>query len=297
MNIIVAVLLDEDLASQIGKKGVEGSITFYNRKSDKDIIVAIAPTSITEKFGSLANSLLMCEQVVISTKNVDRLFGEVLVAATLIKKRIILTKDSDVSSITSSINAKDMIFADKSEVLNLISTFKPKAEQLDGCRVEIDRAFNVKGTGTVLLGVVTRGMVKKHSKLFTKDGIEVQVRSIQCQDDDVDEAEVGSRVGLALKGIESEQIHKGDILSDKQIAAVALVKAKLTLSAFAKEKIESGRQYQIYCGFNSGSCMVKDFDGDVATLDLDKAMQIEPNDAIMLSRDVPPRIFACGSIL
>jgi hypothetical protein len=43
MNIVISVPVDENLAAFIGKKGSENSITFYNRKLEKDVVVALYP--------------------------------------------------------------------------------------------------------------------------------------------------------------------------------------------------------------------------------------------------------------
>ncbi|MCW6167348.1 MAG: hypothetical protein LVQ64_02755, partial [Thermoplasmatales archaeon] len=61
--------------------------------------------------------------------------------------------------------------------------------------VPLDHVFPVKGVGTVALGVVR------------------QIRSIQVHDVDVKEAEAGERVGVALKGVEVDQVERGQILA------------------------------------------------------------------------------------
>lgn len=66
--------------------------------------------------------------------------------------------------------------------------------------VPVDHAFSVKGVGTVVLGLVTKGTVKKHDALKVLPGTKtVQVRSIQKHDDDFDLASEGDRVGSGLK--------------------------------------------------------------------------------------------------
>ena len=66
--------------------------------------------------------------------------------------------------------------------------------------VPVDHAFNVKGVGVVILGVVTSGFVQKHATLnVLPAGKTAQVRSIQKHDDEFDVAGEGDRVGLSIK--------------------------------------------------------------------------------------------------
>jgi selenocysteine-specific translation elongation factor len=76
--------------------------------------------------------------------------------------------------------------------------------------VAVDRAFNVKGVGLIVLGFVIAGSVNSHDVLkILPQGKEVEVRSIQIMDVDVDSATEGSRVGLCLKGASEEDFQKG----------------------------------------------------------------------------------------
>jgi selenocysteine-specific translation elongation factor len=294
MNKIIAIPIDKELGPLIGKKGNETSMSFYNRKVGDDIIVAIAPSDIAGKFYALPNTLILSEQIVIDTTSIDSLFGEVLVAASLLDKKILFTKDGDISKITSSLTLPEHAFVPKEELLAAIESYPSKKN--DGTvKVEIDRCFNVKGVGTVLLGVVTRGVLKKHDKLL-KHGKEVVVRSIQCQDEDVDSADLGSRVGIAAKGISEEDLHKGDVLSTTQIPERTAIDISIKISKVANEPAKVGSQYQIFTGFNSCSCVIEKLDGGKASLKLDKELQLEKGDTILLGRMKSPRLFASGVV-
>ncbi len=291
---IIAVPIDRELGPLIGKKGNETSMSFYNRKVGNDIIVAIAPSDMAGKFYALPNTLILSEQIVIDTLSIDALFGEVLVAASLLNKRIIFTKDGDIGKIVASLQLPEHTFVTRDELLASIESYPSKKN--DGAvKVEIDRCFNVKGVGTVLLGVVTRGVLKKHDKLL-KHGKEVVVRSIQCQDEDVESADLGSRVGIAAKGINEEDLHKGDVLSTTQIPERTSIDITIKVSKVANEQPKAGSQYQIFTGFNSCSGMIEKMEGDRATIKLDKELQLEKGDTIMLGRAKSPRLFASGIV-
>ena len=294
MNRIIAVPIDRELGPLIGKKGSETSINFYNRKTEDGIIVAIAPSDPAGKFYALPNTLILAEQIVIDTSSIDAFFGEVLIASSLLGKKIIFTKDSEIGAIIKGLSLPDHAFVDRETLLQTIEAH-PSGSNEGTVKVEIDRCFNVKGVGTVLLGVVTRGTLKKHDKLL-KPGKEVVVRSIQCQDEEVESAGLGSRVGIAAKGISEEDAGKGDVLSTTLIPGRLALNIKVKVSRAANEHIAMGNQYQIFTGFNSCSCVVEKMDGENMSLKLDKELQLEKGDMVMLGRTKQPRLFAAGRV-
>lgn len=294
-NHLVAIPLDPRLAEFIGKKGSENSITFYNRKADDAVVVGIAPSSISDKFYALPETMLIAEQIVISTANVDKAFGEVLVAASLLNKRTILTDDNDVSQFVSGLGMNAPEVVGRELVLEKIASHHQKHSDQE-VRVDIDKAFPVKGVGTILLGIVTKGTLKIHDKLYHGSGKEVIVRSIQSQDIDVQEAERYVRVGIAAKGIEHDEIEKGDLLTSKQYKRSISASATLKVSNFTKQKVEVNDRYGFASNFSYVECTVEKFENDKVTLKFEKELSLEAGDEFMLLRNNPPRIFASGVV-
>jgi hypothetical protein len=295
MNRIVAVPIDTELASLIGKRGSETSMLLFNRKVGDDIIIVLAPSDIEGKFYALPNSMILAEQIIISTANIDALFGEIVVAASLLDKRVIFTTESDVSGLVSGIDLPGKLFVERDEIINAINSYPVKQKE-GPVKVEVDRSFNVKGTGTVLLGFVTRGTLKKHDILYTRSGKELTVRSIQCQDEDVGEAETGARVGIAAKGIDEDDVRKGDVLSTSKIPLKNSIEIDVRESRLAHEEMKAGNQYQIFSSLDSGSCVIGSISRASIELKLDKEFQLEQNDTVMLGRKKQPRIFASGVV-
>ncbi|GAB6945346.1 translation elongation factor [Vulcanisaeta sp. JCM 14467] len=72
--------------------------------------------------------------------------------------------------------------------------------------VYVDRAFNVRGVGVVVLGYALT-QVSVHDKFIAYPmNLEVEVRSIQVLDEDQDSVMPGTRVGLALRNVRLEDI-------------------------------------------------------------------------------------------
>ncbi len=294
MNYIVSVPVNENVASFIGKKGSEEGMVFFNRKMDNDVIVAIMPYTREERlYQSLAETMLISGQIVISTETVDKFLGEVVVAASLLDKRVLVLNENDVTRIVTGL-LKDYEVCGRDELLAKIVSHK---EQHEGdLRIDIDKAFPVKGIGTVLLGVVTRGIVKVHDQLHHSSGKTVMIKSIQSQDVDVQEAGYGTRVGLAVKGIEYEEVVKGDLLAAKPFAKAKAAVATLRTSSFANEKIEAGKRYLLVSNFSHVVVKVEEAEGQNAKISFEKPVSVLQGDSFVLIREQSPRIFASGSI-
>ena len=81
----------------------------------------------------------------------------------------------------------------------------------------IDRAFSVKGVGTVVLGFILGGKVSVHDKLRAVPSSSektVEVKGIQVNDEDYESAGAGIRVGLSLKGVDARDLDKASWLDD-----------------------------------------------------------------------------------
>ncbi len=80
-------------------------------------------------------------------------------------------------------------------------------------RLYIDRAFTLRGIGTVVTGTLWSGSIGDGDELRIEPaGLDARVRSVQVHDRAVDRAEAGQRVAVALGGIERDRISRGDAL-------------------------------------------------------------------------------------
>lgn len=97
--------------------------------------------------------------------------------------------------------------------------------------IPVDHFFHVKGIGVVVLGGVSTGIVKRHDKLHVLPTKKVaEVRSIQKHDDESEIAFTGDRVGLALKGVEVEDLDRGYVLTtDKSITSSGTISGRAEL--------------------------------------------------------------------
>lgn len=83
-------------------------------------------------------------------------------------------------------------------------------------RLDIDRVFSVKGFGTVVTGTSKNSTVTIGDKLIIYPQIkEVIVKGIENHNNKVTTLEAGNRCALNISGVDTKEIHRGNILAEK----------------------------------------------------------------------------------
>ena len=89
----------------------------------------------------------------------------------------------------------------------------PCHEANGATRLYVDRAFTLRGIGTVATGTLWSGTVGEGDALRVEPGSrEVRVRSVQVHDRPLERADAGQRVAVALPGVERSELGRGDAL-------------------------------------------------------------------------------------
>jgi selenocysteine-specific translation elongation factor len=211
----------------MAKKGTSTDITLYDVKKGEDTVSFIEPTKYPERLAPLFYACSIADAALVVVEEVNAQFGEcvlMLDALGVLRGRIILRNFIAPEKLAPLIKGtvlerysleKEDFVALRESYLEEASKKADEAVSASGS-VPIDHFFNVKGVGTVVLGHVVRGTVHRHDDLRVLPGKKsAQVRSIQKHDDDFEVATVGDRVGLALKGIEAEELDRGCVLSNQ----------------------------------------------------------------------------------
>jgi selenocysteine-specific elongation factor len=89
----------------------------------------------------------------------------------------------------------------------------PRRAADDLFRLPIDRAFTVKGTGTVVTGTVWSGALARDAtiRLLPADR-PVRVRGLQAHGHAVERVQAGDRAAIALAGVELDEVGRGGVL-------------------------------------------------------------------------------------
>jgi selenocysteine-specific elongation factor len=103
-------------------------------------------------------------------------------------------------------------------------------------RLPIDRAFSMKGFGTVVTGTMVSGTLQKEQEVeLHPTGKRLRVRGLQVYGAAADRARAGERTAVNLSGIEPAEIHRGMVLTPAGLfSAVTRVDCRLDLLASAR---------------------------------------------------------------
>ncbi|MDO5845117.1 MAG: EF-Tu/IF-2/RF-3 family GTPase [Methanocorpusculum sp.] len=227
-NLTVAVLAPNGYAKDLGKKGTSTDITFYNLKKGHDTVTLLEPTRYPERLAPLYYIVSMAHESIVVVSEITPTLAEwilMLDCAGVKEGRIILKNYIQPDQIAPLIKGTVLenykiieedfiqISADLLEKAAKQPDLEPKDSAVGS--VPIDHHFNVKGVGTVILGCVAEGWIKKHDKMRVEPTTKVcQIRSVQKHDDDFAFAYEGDRVGCALKDIEAEELDRGYVLTN-----------------------------------------------------------------------------------
>jgi len=203
----------------LGKKGTESDILMFNRKLDEQIFSFMCP--VEDKISPKSQIISGIDAAVVVFAGITRELGETVVMLDSfgISRGIAVTSPyatpDQIAAIIKDTSLRSFIVQerDPTKILEVLRTFEPRRDTSSSTVVVVDHSFSVRGVGEVVLGFVRKGIVRKYDKLTLLPGDkEVIVRSIQMQDEDYEEAEAGSRVGLAMKGATVEEMKRGSIL-------------------------------------------------------------------------------------
>lgn len=249
------------LAGKLGKKGTESDITLYNFVKGDRIYAFVDANGYPSSFKTLIQAINLSDiaLICIPSTGLNAQVGECIVALDMLgnKRGIFVITMSDRSNPTSISELSEKIKTiakgtnlEKWETIAISNTTFEGLEALKEKifvlgeearvsnaarvslppRVIVDHFFNVTGIGCVVLGIVIQGTIKEHEKLtLYPTERPAEIRSIQSNDVDMKSAPTGTRVGLALKGVQSKEFDRGYLLSQKEeVSAKFNLKCHLT---------------------------------------------------------------------
>ena len=117
-------------------------------------------------------------------------------------------------------------------------------------RLPVDRAFSVRGFGTVVTGTVLSGQVRlKDEVMLLPAERTVRVRGIQIHGGDVEVAEVGARAAVNLTGVEVDDVERGDILAQPgYFSTTYMIDARLHLLPDASAPLRNRARVHLHLG-------------------------------------------------
>ena len=227
----VAFVGSEELARTLAKSNDVRDIESYVYKEDRDgetcVLSLLRPLRHPERLRPLLSVLNVAEVGVVEINNVDAALGEILVSfgAAGVERGMAIINPSEGNWVDSE--QVNMILSQAGLETWKLYESVPESHDIReelyqhmdviGSKINstkmvlpVDQHFNVKGVGLVAIGYVQSGTVSKHDEVLILPANETGVvRSLQVMDDDVDSAVTGDRVGVALRNLREEALHRG----------------------------------------------------------------------------------------
>jgi len=142
----------------------------------------------------------------------------------------------------------------------------------------VDQHFNVKGVGLVAIGYVQSGRVSKHDEVEVMPASDVGVvRSLQVMDDDVDAAITGDRVGVALRNLREQSLHRGCMIcipGEGGLASHEKSSFELGVAPFQRKVLSVGEVIHAASDLQFSVGRVSALDGDSVTVDWESPLWI-----------------------
>ena len=258
----VAFVGSEELARSLAKKGDVRDIESYVFKEIIEgktrILSLLRPLRHPERIRPLLSVLNVAKAGIVEVTKVDAALGEVLVAfgaANIQVGHAILSPEDgewiDPAQVQVILNQAGLEnwtmyeeMPDEHSLRNSLLSTLQQGDENAPLVIPIDQHFNVKGVGLVAIGYVQAGTVSKHDNILVLPAQESGIaRSLQVMDDDVEQSFVGDRVGVALRNLREEVLHRGCILTHSEADALTKhdrSKFTLSLAPFQKRELSQG---------------------------------------------------------
>lgn len=126
---------------------------------------------------------------------------------------------------------------------------KPRGSD-DLFRMPVDRAFTIKGTGTVVTGTVWSGELPVDASVFVlPSGKAARARRIEQHGKAADAARAGGRAAIALAGLDVSDVSRGSVLvRDEHWQPTSLFEAVVTLEPGIGATLTSRTRLRLHAG-------------------------------------------------
>ena len=151
----------------------------------------------------------------------------------------------------------------KQRIADLVEQVRPRNEDR-ACRLPVDRAFTIKGFGTVVTGTLVDGTVS------VGDEVEVypqrkltRIRSLQNHNEAAESMSAGMRVAANLQGVERKEVSRGCIVAKPGTLRQAdRLLTHVAVSGDSPFDVRNSSRVHFYTGTEELMCRVRLLDAD-----------------------------------
>jgi selenocysteine-specific elongation factor len=173
----------------------------------------------------------------------------------------------------------------------------PARDAADLFRLPVDRAFTIKGAGTIATGTVWTGSLTRDASVtILPVGRTARVRSLQSHGSAVDLALPGNRVAVGLAGVELDEVGRGAVLvAGNGWSVTTAIRADVIVLAGAPQTLGGRTSVRFHLGTadvgarvvpEGGSLSARDI--KAARISLDAPIVARAGDRFVLRAGSPP---------
>jgi selenocysteine-specific translation elongation factor len=301
-SINFVVLGDSSIVAQLGKKGTATDIVIHDRKTADTVYTWTAPATFPDKIQSLMQAVNIAEYAILNVDKLDKFLGEQILAldsVSLIDGFVLHSYEVDrekLKTLLKSTSLANYQFLDSvDELKQEMAKLKPKSAT-GPLIIPVDHAFDVKGVGTVALGVVKQGTVKVYDEPVLLPGKKnILVKSIQMHDDPVESSSSPARVGLAIKGGSADDISRGDVICAADAVKVSSdsIPVKFAMSPFFQGDLPENHTYMISVGMQVKAAKIK-FESEILHVTPEKPIVYRQGQTLVLLKPDSQRTRIAG---
>ncbi len=160
-------------------------------------------------------------------------------------------RGSALKALEAPADPADPAYACIQELMDAVDSYIPTPERAvdKPFLMPIEDVFGIKGRGTVATGRVERGIVKVGDEVEivgVKDTRKVVVTGVEMFKKLLDEGRAGDNIGCLLRGIERDEIERGQVLAK---SASITPHTKFLARVYVLTKEEGGRHTPFYNGY------------------------------------------------
>ncbi|MFL5503881.1 MAG: selenocysteine-specific translation elongation factor [Gemmatimonadaceae bacterium] len=179
-------------------------------------------------------------------------------------------------------------------------------EKGDLFRLPIDRAFSVKGTGTVVTGTTWSGEVALDENVVVLPDVKTaRVRRIEQHGASVPKAAAGTRTAIALAGVDVNDVARGSVLvRDVNWEPTSTFEAVVTLDAGARASLSPRTKVRLHAGvsevgarLSAGQNSTNSNAPTLMRVTTDSPLALRGGDRFVIRLPAPLRTIGGGSVI
>lgn len=179
------------------------------------------------------------------------------------------------------------------ECLDEVTAAAPAPDSEARLRLWVDRAFTIRGAGTVVTGTLTAGRLRTGDRVAIvgeSTSAAVGIRGLQSRNSSAEEVVPQARVAVNLREVPAEDIHRGDaLITPGAWPIVEIIDVRRTMGV---ELDDGVHELMLHIGTAAVPVHIRPFDRDHARLTLERALPLQVRDRIVLRNPGSRNVFA-----